>query len=333
MTPLLLRLAILIAIFATVFLLSQLVVMALLNRRAELGAVNRRMRMLQSGRDSNAVRIALLKNTPPLLSPGAPLWQRMQVGVIRMVMTSGIRMSVRSVITGAAIATGVAFVVLILLALSSRFPLSPGSIQLVIVIAAAIGGGIPLMILSRMAERRRKRMQDQFPNALDIFTRSLRAGHPVASAIDLITQELEDPIGSEFGLVSDEVAYGADLNDALHGMAERWDLEDMRMFAVCVSVQSETGGNLAEILENLSRVIRERAAMLLKVRALSSEGKMTGWMLSVLPVLTFLSVFAINPAFYLNVAQDPIFIIGFPSLMLLYVVGVLMIRNLIDLKV
>ena len=128
----------------------------------------------------------------------------------------------------------------------------------------------------------RKKMQDQFPVALDVFVRGLRAGHPIAAALDLLTVEMPDPIGSQFGIVVDEVTYGADLRDALTAMADRWDLDDMRMFVVSLSVQSETGGNLAEILENLSQVIRERASMMLKVRALSSEGRMTAVMLTAL---------------------------------------------------
>ena len=176
-------------------------------------------------------------------------------------------------------------------------------------------------------------MEQQFPVALDIFTRSLRAGHPIAAAIQLVTEEMADPIGSEFGLVSDEVAYGADLSDALLAMAERWDLEDMRMFVVSISVQNETGGNLAEILENLSKVIRDRASMYMKVRALSSEGRMTGLMLTALPVLAFSALFMINPGFYLDVAQDPIFMIGFPGLLLLYLIGFISIRKIVDIKV
>ncbi len=144
---------------------------------------------------------------------------------------------------------------------------------------------------------------------------------------------MDDPIGSEFGLVADEVSYGADLTDAIDAMADRWDLEDIRMFVVSLSVQLETGGNLAEILENLSGVIRARASLYLKVRALSSEGRMTGWILSVLPIFTMVSMFLINPGFYLNVAKDPIFLFGFPGLLLLYVTGFIWIRKLVDIKV
>ena len=147
------------------------------------------------------------------------------------------------------------------------------------------------------ANRMRKKMQDQFPVALDVFVRGLRAGHPIAAALDLLTVEMPDPIGSQFGIVVDEVTYGADLRDALTAMADRWDLDDMRMFVVSLSVQNETGGNLAEILENLSQVIRERASMMLKVRALSSEGRMTAAMLTGLPVLAFTLLFIGNPRF------------------------------------
>jgi tight adherence protein B len=206
-------------------------------------------------------------------------------------------------------------------------------IQLILVIAATAAFGLPYLIISHLADRRYKRMEAQFPVALDVFVRALRAGHPVASAIELLTKEMEDPIGSEFGMVADEVAYGANLTDALMGMAERWGLEDIRMFVISLSLQSETGGNLAEILTNLSNVIRERASLYMKVRALSSEGRMSGWMLSILPVLTLLSMFAVNPGFYLAVAEDPIFIYGSTFLIVLYFIGVLMIRRMVDLKV
>jgi tight adherence protein B len=176
-------------------------------------------------------------------------------------------------------------------------------------------------------------MQDQFPVALDVFVRGLRAGHPIAAALDLLTVEMPDPIGTQFGVVVDEVTYGAELRDALQAMAERWDLDDMRMFVVSLSVQSETGGNLAEILDNLSGVIRERHSMYLKVRALSSEGRMTALMLTVLPIFSFTLLFLSNPKFYLDVADDPYFLPGFLVLIMMYVIGFMTIRKLVDLKV
>jgi len=211
--------------------------------------------------------------------------------------------------------------------------LTSGMFVMIATFSAAAGFGLPLMVLGRLSDRRRQRLEEQFPVALDVFVRGLRAGHPVASALELLTVEMSDPIGSEFGIVVDEVTYGADLRDALQNMADRWDLRDMHMFVVCLSVQSETGGNLAEILENLSRVIRERASMMMKVRALSSEGRMTAVILTSLPVLAFVGLFLLNPRFYLDVAGDPAFLVGFGGLLLLYAIGFYTIRRMIDLKV
>lgn len=333
MTGLLIRLGILIAIFASVFLISQLLMSSVVNWRSDRNAVNRRLTLLRSGMGRDSVNQSLLKNAPPILRPDAGLFEKLHVRFIRMVMMSGVQFETRQLIVGMVIAACLLTGGILLLAVGAQFRLTVGVIQLVLVIAVAIAVGLPVIVISHLAQRRYKRMEEQFPIAVDIFTRSLRAGHPIASAIFLITEEMGDPIGSEFGLVSDEVAYGADLTDALAAMAERWNLEDMRMFVVSVSVQSETGGNLAEILENLSTVIRARASMYMKVRALSSEGRMSGWMLTVLPVLSLISMFVVNPGFYLDVAQDPIFLIGFPALLVLYTIGVLLIRRMVDLKV
>jgi tight adherence protein B len=199
--------------------------------------------------------------------------------------------------------------------------------------AGAIGVALPLMFLNFRANRTRRKMQEQFPVALDVFVRGLRAGHPIAAALDLLTVEMPDPIGTQFGLVVDEVTYGAELRDALQTMAERWDLDDMRMFVVSLSVQNETGGNLAEILENLTKVIRERHSMFLKVRALSSEGRMTAMMLTILPIATFTMLFLLSPAFFLDVANDPWFVPGFLFLLVLYLTGFFTIRKMVDLKV
>jgi len=221
----------------------------------------------------------------------------------------------------------------LLFMVATDVPVGFGRVILLGTFAVVLGGVVPLLGLQVRANRMRKKMQDQFPVALDVFVRGLRAGHPVAAALDLLTVEMPDPIGSQFGMVVDEVTYGAELRDALHSMAERWDLADMRMFVVSLSVQRETGGNLAEILENLSKVIRERQSMMLKVRALSSEGRMTAIVLTALPILAFTVLFTVNPAFYLDVADDSAFVPGFLSLLLLYAVGFITIRRMVDLKV
>ena len=333
MTGVIIRLFVLVAIFASVFLLAQLLVGLSLNRRAEARAVNKRLRLLKAGVHRDAVTEMLRKNAPLQLGENAGLIERAYVRFQRMVLAAAIPLEPWKLL----VACTVGFVgtsgLLLFLAWSSQILVTPGAIQLILGIAAAIAFGVPILAISRLAHRRRKRMESQFPLAIDIFTRSLRSGHPIASAIELLTEEMDDPIGSEFGLVADEVSYGAELNDALLSLANRWDMEDIRMFVISLSVQSETGGNLAEILENLSDVIRARASMFMKVRALSSEGRMSAWMLTALPVLTFISVVAVNPGFYFDVADDPIFTLGFAALIVLYFIGVLVIRKMVDLKV
>ena len=222
---------------------------------------------------------------------------------------------------------------IIMIMISTDTPLGFGRLLLLGTFSLGIGLFIPLLALQIRANQMCKKILDQFPVALDVFVRGLRAGHPVAAALDLLTVEMPDPIGSQFGLVVDEVTYGADLRDALQSMAERWDSADMRMFVVSLSVQAETGGNLAEVLDNLAKVIRERQSLMLKVRALSSEGRMTAIILTALPVLAFTTLFTLNPPFYLDVADDRAFVPGFVSLILLYIVGFVAIRRMVDIKV
>jgi tight adherence protein B len=211
--------------------------------------------------------------------------------------------------------------------------MSLGTFVMVSCFALAVSVILPTMVLSRIAAKRRKTIEAQFPVALDVFVRGLRAGHPIASALELLTTEMSDPIGSEFGIVVDEVTYGAEMSDALQSMADRWELQDMQMFVVSLSIQRETGGNLAEILENLASVIRDRASMYMKVRALSSEGRMTAVLLTGLPILAFTALFLLNPSFYLDVADDPAFIPGFGGLLILYGVGYFTIRRMVNLEV
>jgi tight adherence protein B len=251
----------------------------------------------------------------------------------RMAGRAAIGIPARRLLLWMVVASMLLFLLLLTTASAAGSAITPGALLLLATVSLCAGLGLPLMFVNRRAQKRSKKMEEQFPTAIDIFTRALRSGHPIASAINLLTTEMEDPVGSEFGLVADEIAYGSDLNESLANLADRWDLEDLRMFAVCVSVQSETGGNLAEILHNLAGVIRERASLYLKVRALSSEGRMSAWMLSILPVLTFLVLFMINPGFYLEVAQDPIFTSCFTALVALYGLGVFWIRKMVDLKV
>ncbi|WP_120716012.1 type II secretion system F family protein [Tsuneonella amylolytica] len=333
MTDLIVRLVALLAIFGSVFLLSQVVLGGAWRNRARFAAVNRRLELIRQGSDRATVAAQLRKNAPRDFSE----YPLIVGGILRSLQSALFASAVNFTIGQLLFWMGLAMVILTigLLLIMSIYgvAIAPGVVILAMALAASVAIGIPVVVINIIAQRRRKKMEQQFPVALDIFVRALRSGHPVAGAINLLTNEMEDPIGSEFGIVGDEIAYGAELTDTLDAMADRWDMEDIRMFVVSLAVQAETGGNLAEILENLSGVIRARASLFLKVRALSSEGRMTGWILTVLPLITFVSMFLINPGFYTDVSRDIIFVVGFPGLILWYFIGVFWIRKLVDIKV
>ena len=160
---------------------------------------------------------------------------------------------------------------------------------------------LPLLALKIMRGRRQKAFGAQFPDALDIVVRSLRAGHPIPIAITMVAREMRDPIGSEFGIVADEITYGADLETGMRSLYFRIGQDDLPLFVTAVAIQNATGGNLGEILENLSRVIRERFKMRRKIRALAAEGRASALILSSLPILMFLVIQVITPEFYASV--------------------------------
>lgn len=333
MTAEIIRIFILLAIFAAVFLAAQLIGSSVERSRSHRGAVNKRLQMIAAGRDREEIIGQLIKNRPKGLPELPAIFDGMAMNMQRIVFQSGVTFTLGQLLLFIGLGFAAVFMLTVFGLAFFGYPVAIGTIFLSLLFSLALAVALPLLVLSRMAASRRKRIEHQFPIALDIFVRALRSGHPIASAIDLLTKEMEDPIGTEFGLISDEIAYGADLIGAIEHMAERWELDDMKMFVVSLSVQSQTGGNLAEILDNISKVIRDRHQMYMKVRSLSSEGRMTAWMLSVLPVFAFVTIFLVTPQYYLDSAEDPIFIYGSIGLVIMYVLGVYIIRRLIDLKV
>lgn len=324
---------VLVGIFGAVLLAVEALIRWYAETREHTKAINLRMKLIGQRRTRGEALTLLRQNRADLAAQSPPSLVPLARKVDSLVTSARIPIPSSRLLLLLALAPALVFVILAVLILASGGTVGFGRVLLLATFAVAVGVGLPIMFLRLKANCTRKRMQEQFPVALDVFVRGLRAGHPVAAALDLLTVEMPDPIGSEFGAVTDEVTYGADLRDALSDLAERWDMDDIRMFVVSLAIQSETGGNLAEILENLSRVIRERAAMMMKVRALSSEGRMTAIMLTGLPVFAFTLLFIFNPSFYLEVASDPAFVPGFLFLILLYLVGFYTIRRMVDLKV
>jgi len=326
------RFLILVAVFAAVVLAAEVLISAARDSRGQFRAMNKRLELIAKGFSRDQVMTRLRRDSKSgLVLPGplGGLQRQLEAGLTG----AGLTITADTLLLYLLLAATGIFVIALIIAVMGGITLTFSRLFLLATFAFAVGFGVPVMVFSRIADNRRKKLGEQFPVALDVFVRGLRAGHPTASALDLLTSEMQDPIGSEFGLVVDEITYGADMRDALQNMADRCGIEEMHMFVVSLSVQSETGGNLAEILENLSTVIRERSSLALKVRALSSEGRMTALILTGLPVMAFTGLFLLNPRFYLDVSDDPAFMPAFVCLLILYAIGFVWIRKMIDLKV
>jgi tight adherence protein B len=181
-------------------------------------------------------------------------------------------------------------------------------------VSALVAGMIlPFLVLLFMRRRRHGKFAEQFPDAMDIIVRSLRAGHPVPVAIGLVAQEMSDPVGTEFGIATDEITYGADVETAMRNLYFRVGQEDLPLFVTAVAIQGSTGGNLSEILSNLSAVIRLRFKMRRKIRALAAEGKFSALFLSGLPVAIFFLLNVMTPNYYMSIWQHDITKIGLAS--------------------
>ena len=198
--------------------------------------------------------------------------------------------------------------------------------------AAGLSIVIAWLWLGSRRTSRLKKLEEQLPLALDVVVRAIRAGHPVVSAVQLAADELGDPIGTEFGLIVDEYTYGSEFKEALLSFARRTGSQDAHFFAVSVGIQSETGGNLAEILDGLASVIRDRRALAAKVKALSSEGKASAVILSLLPIFLISSLMLMQPTFYTSKFADPLFWPIVVAVLVLYLIGWLIIRRIINFK-
>jgi tight adherence protein B len=164
---------------------------------------------------------------------------------------------------------------------------------------------VPLQTLKFRRNRRHKIFGVQLPEALELITRSLKAGHPVPVAIGMVAREMPDPIGTEFGVVADEVTYGSDLVSALRNLYDRVGQDDLPLFVTAVSIQSSSGGNLREILDGLSTTIRSRGKLKRKVRAISTEGRMSAYILTAVPCLLGAAIMVLMPHFYTSVSDEP----------------------------
>jgi tight adherence protein B len=315
--------------FVAVVVLVQAAGGILFSSRDRSRRLNRRLTMLESGMKHDDVYAALIRDTTP---PGVDL-----LGIHQRLWTycrqAGLSMSpIRLLTIVAAVATLLWFASFMLLDAGGRSGIVlNGFVSLLASSALSVLGGCFWVV--RMRNARLKKIEDQMPLALDIINRGLRAGHPVISAVQLAANEMGDPIGTEFGLIVDETSYGLEFKDALTNFARRTGSPDAHFFAVSVAIQSQTGGNLAEILAGLAAVIRGRCTLAKRVKALASEGRASAYVLSALPPMLVSFIALTQPSFYTSKFADPIFWPMVGIICVVYLLGWVMIHRIINFKV
>jgi tight adherence protein B len=256
--------------------------------------VNRRLRLLKDQPDREGILIQLRRERGLTSSGGYSL---KSVNFNQLVLQSGLTVGIGRLVAFVAIGTVLAFVASMIVR---------GSVLQALLIAMFCGLVLPFLVLRFLRSRRQKAFGAQFPDGLDMIVRSLRAGHPVPVAISMVAREMRDPIGSEFGIIADEITYGADLESGLRNLYFRVGQDDLPLFVTAVAIQGTTGGNLGEILQNLSTVIRERFKMRRKIRALAAEARASAMILSSLPIVMFAVIQFVTPEFYASVWDEDI---------------------------
>lgn len=200
-------------------------------------------------------------------------------------------------------------------------------------IAVGMGVGGVYTWVNRKAKKRMALMEEQLPDAVELMVRSLRVGHPFSSALGIVSKEVPDPLGTEFGLIADEAAYGRDAAESLKAFAERMDSQDLRFLAVAVTIQQQSGGNLAEILDGLAKVIRARFKLFRRVKAITAEAKWSGMFLSAFPIGALVMIQVIQPDYYDAVKDTPEFIPAALAVGAFLVVNVIFMKMMVNIKV
>jgi tight adherence protein B len=279
---------------ASVILAGEALFVSLTRRRSHLLAVNHRLRRLADDAPAEQTLQSLLRERG---LTGSGDFASSFISLNRLYTQSGV--------TGNPVTFATSFLITgLVLALISW--LLHFSALTAILIFVAVSFVLPLLILRRAANKRILKFARQLPDALDMIVRSLRAGHPASVALGLVAREMPDPLGTEFGIVADEITFGLSMEQAVRKLSERVGFEGLHLLSVSLSIQSKTGGNLTEILANLSSVLRERQKLKLKIRALSAEGRVSAWIISLFPVAMFLILMLVAPSYYGQIWGSPL---------------------------
>ena len=284
--------------------------------------INRRLALLQEGRDTEEVLTILRAERE-----GSERVKKLPViGVL-------LEEARKASITLTPVSITVTLVSMIVVSFVMLTMFTSAILQVRMLVAVLLGYSSLYLWLRDKAKKRIGLFEEQLPDALDLIVRSLRVGHPMTASIAIVAREMPDPLGTEFGLISDESTYGMDINEALDRLANRIPVPDLRFLAIAMHIQSTSGGNLAEVLEGLSRVIRSRFKLFRKIKAITAEARWSGWFLSIFPILALLMVQVVQPTYYDDVSDHPFFMPGAILTFILLVANIIFMRMLVNIKV
>jgi len=292
----------------------------------EAKRIERRLRIMSAGMHEEGTRLSILKQRMLAESPWLQrvLLQLPRIHQLdRLLEQSGQPWSAAQFV-GLTLATAILPIVI-----GSYFSW-PVYVSFIVAAAAAM---MPLLLVIASKNRRLVQIDQQLPDALDLLGRALRAGHAFPGALKMVAEEMPEPIAGEFGITFDEVNYGIAMKDALLNLASRVPSRDLSYFVIAVVIQRETGGNLAELLDKIAAMIRARHKLLGQVRVLSAEGKLSAWILCVLPFVLALVILLINPGFVEVLWTDPVGPMLIAGAAVLMVIGIFWSRKVIRIRV
>lgn len=240
-----------------------------------------------------------------------------------LLLQSGVDCPLRRLCVMAALSAGLTLITLLLAGL----PIFQSAV------AALLAGSSPLLYVVRKRRQRLALIEQQLPEALELLSRALRAGHALPSAIKLAADELPEPLGAEFAMLFNEVNYGVPMNDALKNMAHRIPGSDIGFFVVAVNLQRESGGNLAALLDTIARIVRERLKLLAQVDVYSAEGRLSAWILALLPFGLGAMLYMVNPEFISVLWADATGMKMLVGVAVLMVTGMVWMRSVIRIRV
>jgi tight adherence protein B len=286
------------------------------------GRFNRRLELLEKGTAREKVLEQLRKEmTQHIKSRSIPLYSLLA----ERAQKANIAFSPVQLIMLMAVLAVFAFVALTL-GTGSSLPIR-------IVVAIGMGVGGVYVWINGKANKRMSLIEEQLPDAVELMVRSLRVGHPFSSSVNMVAKETPDPLGTEMGIIADEAAYGRDMGEALKQMAERIDMQDLRFLAVAVAIQQQAGGNLAEILDGLAKVIRARFKLFRRVKAITAEAKWSGKFLSGFPLVALVGINVAEPNYYDKVKETVYWVPACLVVAGFLIANIFVMRRLVDIKV